>query len=93
MCSAIEDSIHARYVQAVLKDIASVQCGAKEEIEEETEAWIYKIQRSGVWFEGKFGQGQGSKVSLNQFRFALGAYLQFLRDPQRQQLKMLFPAA
>ena len=91
MCAAIDDAIHARYLQAVLDDIDDVESGRIEVIEEETEGWLFWIRSKAVTFEGKFGQGSGGDVTLKQFKLAVSTFRDFLNDPERKPVEVPFP--
>lgn len=91
MCAAIDDAIHSRYLEAVLNDIVDVESGRIEVIEEETEGWLFWIRSSSVTFEGKFDQGSGGEVTLAQFKFAVSTFRDFLNDPERKPVEVLFP--
>lgn len=91
MCAAIDDAIHGRHLQAVLDDIAEVESGRSEVVEEETEAWLFWIRSEAVTFEGKFNQGSGGDVTLEQFKLAVSTFRAFLNDPERKPVEVLFP--
>lgn len=94
MCGAIDDFIHDRYAEAILRDIGEIERGDKEIWEEETEAYIFWLTREGVVFEFQYGDNgpkKGGEVTLEQFKLAVTTYLQFLRDPERRPLEVPFP--
>ncbi len=91
MCAAVDDAIHAKYLAAELDDILQIELGRVDEIEEETEGWLFWMNRNGVRFEGKFNQGEGGQVSLAQFKLAVETYLRFLQDPERKPIEVAFP--
>ncbi|MES2974162.1 MAG: hypothetical protein V4757_11175 [Pseudomonadota bacterium] len=91
MCGAIDDAIHARYLESVLDDAGEVEAGRVEWVEEETEGWLFWIRSNEVTFEGKFDQGSGGKVSLEQFKLAVSTFRDFLNDPKRDPIEVPFP--
>ena len=94
MCSAINDFIHDRFAEEILKDIEEIERGVKKVWEEGTEAYIFWITREGVAFEfqyGEHGPEKGGDVTLAQFKLAVQIYLQFLQDPERRPIEVSFP--
>ncbi len=94
MCATIDNFIHDRYAEAILKDIEEIEKGDKETWEEETETYMFWMTREGVAFEFRYGANgpeKGGEVTLAQFKLAVRVYLQFLRDPERKPIEVPFP--
>jgi hypothetical protein len=91
MCGAIDDAIDSTFLEDILKEIVRIENGSSTTIQKETEMWRFCLQPSGVYFDGKFDQGTGGDVTLAQFKVAVGTYLQFLNDPDRKLIDVVFP--
>lgn len=94
MCGAIDDFIHDRFAEAILKDIEEIETGRSNFIENGTEAYMFWLSSSGVTFEFQYGENgpeKGGEVTLAQFKLAVQTYLQFLRDPERKPIEVPFP--
>ena len=94
MCGSIDDFIHDRFAEEILKDIEEIETGKAKIWEEGTEAYMFWLTREGVTFEFQYGENgpeKGGEVTLAQFKLAVQTYLQFLRDPERKPIEVPFP--
>lgn len=94
MCAAIDDFIHDRFAEAILKDIEEIENGRSNFIENGTEAYIFWLTPELVTFEFQFGENgpdKSGEVTLAQFKLAVHTYLKFLRDPERKPIEVPFP--
>jgi hypothetical protein len=93
MCSTIY-TCGCQMLQTMLSDMEAIQNGDQEMGGGGSDAWGVDFDKNGAVFEFDYapeGEEIGGEVSLAQFKLAVQTYLQFLEDPERKPITIVFP--
>lgn len=88
MCAAIDSDVRT---SATTDWIAKVEAGELDSMEVDGNGWVIHISLNEVSFRGLYEQGEGGDVSIEQFKFAVETFLQFLSDSSLAPIRVNLP--